>query len=291
MWISLLFVSAPAFAVVADAPTPVILVDKKTNTLELAEYVDGSYRTLKKFHATLGQVKGDKEDEGDLKTPEGIYVFTANLTPPSLKPKFGERAFYVSFPNSYDKLAGRTGRDIMLHATNEPERLKRAFDSQGCVVVKNEEIREIQRHIRLNMTPILIFPESPGLTSEYRNPGNNSALRAFFDGWLKAWESKRIEDYISHYHSEFTSKGLTREQWKAYKASLNAVYETIEVGMERPRFYTHPKYSVVTFIQNYRSRLKSGGWGHVSRGTKTLFIAEERGERKIVAEDYSELTW
>ena len=34
---------------------------------------------MKTYHATLGQVKGDKESENDLKTPEGIYTFNALL--------------------------------------------------------------------------------------------------------------------------------------------------------------------------------------------------------------------
>ena len=106
------------------APTTAILVDKKTKTLMVTEYVDGAYRPIKTFHATLGKVEGDKMDESDLKTPEGIYTFTSLLRPPGLARKFGVMAFYIDFPNTYDKLAGRTGNGIMLHATNEPDRLK-----------------------------------------------------------------------------------------------------------------------------------------------------------------------
>ena len=64
------------------SPTTAILVDKKSNTLHICEYVDGSYKIIKTFHATLGQVTGDKEDENDLKTPEGIYTFKSRMTPP-----------------------------------------------------------------------------------------------------------------------------------------------------------------------------------------------------------------
>src|SRR3989338_5743044 len=117
---------AEASAAIAPLPT-VILVDKATNNLQLAEYAADKYKILKTFHTTVGRVKGDKEDEGDLKTPEGIYRFTARLTPPTLKPKFGVMAFYMDFPNSFDRLAGRTGSHIMLHATNEPDRLKNDY--------------------------------------------------------------------------------------------------------------------------------------------------------------------
>jgi murein L,D-transpeptidase YafK len=276
-----------SFALGASAPTT-ILVDKKTNNLHVCEYVDGSYKIIKTYHATLGQVKGDKEDESDLKTPEGIYTFKSYLTPPSLQAKFGAMAFYMNFPNQFDQLAGRTGSGIMLHATNEPDRLKKNYDSQGCVVVKNEEIQEIRSHIRLGLTPILIFSD---LTSEYMKPGQDKDLKSFFETWVKSWENKEIDQYISHYHSDFSANGKNKGAWKKYKTHLNAVYSSIEIRPEDVKFYRHPKYSMVTFTQNYRSKRKSGGWGHRSRGTKILYIAEEAGKPKIIAETYTDLMW
>jgi murein L,D-transpeptidase YafK len=266
----------------------VILVDKKTNTLYLASYVDGAYQILKTYHATLGQVQGDKEDEGDLKTPEGIYTFKTRLTPPQLSKKFGKMAFYLNFPNTYDHLAGRTGSGVMLHATDTPDRLAKNYDSLGCVVVKNEEIEEIFPHVRIGLTPILIFSD---LEPAYLKPGQDTQLKDFFASWIKSWETKSIDDYIDHYHSDFSANGLDKDKWKAYKAQLNKNYASIEIGPEDILYYRHPKYSMITFTQNYRSKLKNGSWGHRSRGTKILYIAEEGGKPKIIAETYSSLMW
>lgn len=279
----------PLSAFPAAKLTTVLLVDKKSNTLRVAEYADGAYRILKEYHATLGQVKGDKVDEGDLKTPEGIYTFSSRLTPPSLKKKFGVMAFYLNFPNAFDELAGHTGSDIMLHATDEPERLNKNYDSLGCIVVKNEEIREIQPYIRLGLTPILVFPE---LSREYLDPGKDDRLKSFFNSWIAAWESKDVDAYIDHYHSDFSAQGKNKAAWKSYKAGLNDRYATISIGPEDVRYYRHPKYSMVTFTQNYRSTLKGGkAVGHRSRGTKILYVAEERGSPKIIAETYTQLMW
>lgn len=272
----------------ASHPSNAILVDKETNQLHVADYVDGEYRITKTYHVTLGQVKGDKEDEGDLKTPEGIYTFKGKITPPTLKPKFGKMAFQVSYPNTYDQLAGRTGFDIMLHATNEPDRLNKNYDSLGCVVVKNEEILEIAPQIRLGLTPILIFAH---LTDEYLKPGKDEALVQFFKKWVNAWETKKLDTYVDSYHTDFVAKGMNKDAWKKYKANLNSVYSKISVGPEDVRYYRHPKYSMITFTQNYRSSLKGGGQGHVSRGTKILYVAEESGAPKIIAETYTELMW
>lgn len=150
--LSVFLCAAAAYGSASTFIPTAILVDKKTNTLSVTQYVDGSYKILKTYHATLGQVKGDKQDEGDLKTPEGIYTFKAQLGGPTLPAKFGHTAFYVDYPNTYDQLAGRTGKDIMLHATNEPDRLNKNYDSLGCVVVRNEEIAEIKPFIKLGLT-------------------------------------------------------------------------------------------------------------------------------------------
>ena len=272
----------------AKGPSTAILVDKKTNTLQVAEYADGKYKLIKTFHATLGKVRGDKEQEGDLKTPEGIYTFKSLLFPPSIKPKFGAMAFYMNYPNTFDELAGRTGFDIMLHATNVPDRLKEDYDSEGCVVLKNEELQDIKPFIRLGLTPILIFPE---LTSDYLAPGQDEALKKFFTSWISAWETKDVDQYITHYHSDFSAQGMSKSAWKTYKSGLNSKYKTIVIGPEDVMYYRHPKYSMITFTQNYHSTLKWGGVGHKSRGTKILYVAEESGQPKIIAESYTTLMW
>ncbi len=271
------------------APPAAILVDKKTNTLYLSQYADGFFKTVKMYHATLGQVKGDKEDEGDLKTPEGIYTLRARLTPPKLPKKFGVMAFDINYPNTYDQLAGRKGSSIMLHATDEPDRLNKNYDSLGCVVVKNEEIKEILPYVRLGLTPILIFSE---LTDEFLKPAvGGGELKHFFESWISAWESKEIDSYVDHYHSDFSAQGMNKKAWRGYKKNLNSVYKTIKVGPESVHYYRHPKYSMITFTQNYHSTLKHGGVGHRSRGTKILYVAEEAGKPKIIAETYTTLMW
>jgi murein L,D-transpeptidase YafK len=266
----------------------VVLVDKKTNKLVVSEYVDGAYRALHTFHATLGKVQGDKENEGDLKTPEGIYIFNVLRKPPNLQPKFGVMGFYMNFPNPFDLLAGRNGSDIMLHATDEPKRLEKNYDSEGCVVVKNEQILEIQPYIRLGLTPILIFDE---LTDEYTRPGRDAGLVTFFEGWIHAWENKDVERYISHYHSDFSAQGKNRNAWRSYKAGLNERYAMIRVVPENVHYYRHPKYSMITFTQNYQSQLRGGRLGHRSRGTKILYVAEEAGKPRIISEAYTTLMW
>ncbi len=270
-------------------PTKVVIVDKKTNSLKIAEYTESGYNVLKTYRTTVGQVLGDKEEEGDLKTPEGIYFFTSKLKPPAIKPKFGVMAFYMNYPNGWDTIAGRTGYDIMLHATNEPERLSKDFDSEGCIVVKNEELLEIEPHLRLNITPILVFSE---FKDEYMYPAKDVRLKTLFQSWVNSWEQRNLDTYVDFYHTRFKAQGMDKAAWKSYKGGLNKRYETIQIGPENVRYFKHPKYSLMMFVQNYRSKLKGGKqMGHVSRGTKILIVADDAGTPKIIEERFTQAVY
>ena len=283
------FVLATGTAQAKFHSTPTaILVDKKTNTLHVSEIKDGVYHVVKTFHTTVGKVKGDKVDEGDLKTPEGIFTFRDKLLPPSIAPKFGVMAFYINYPNDYDKIAGRTGNNIMLHATNEPARLDKNFDSEGCVVLKNEEIKEVAPFIKPGLTSILIFEE---LTKDYLEPGKDPMLTEFFKSWVATWSEKSIDPYMDHYHSDFSSAGKNKQQWKDYKSVLAKKYKKITITADDVLYYRHPKYSVITFTQDYQSTLQNGAPGLKSVGTKILYIAEEEGKLKIISENFTNQRW
>ncbi len=266
-----------------------ILIDKKNNKLFISSFDNGNYKILKTYHVTLGQVRGDKIEEGDLKTPEGIYIFETEHKPPTLKPKFGVLALYMNYPNAYDVLAGRTGSQIMLHATNEPERLKKNFDSEGCVVVKNEEILEIRPYVSVGFTPALIFSE---FNDSYLKPNEEyHKIKEFFDSWIKAWGEKNIDSYMQHYHSDFRAKGMNYSSWKAHKEGLNKRYKDIIINPRDVRIFWHPKQAMISFIQDYESKTEGGRSAFKSMGTKFLYVATDLGKYKIIAEEYSNSTY
>jgi hypothetical protein len=140
----------------------------------------------------------------------------------------------------------------------------------------------------LNLTPILVFSE---LTEELMAPGRNPKLKSFFENWIRSWESEDLQAYINSYHSDFSAQGMDRNRWKSYKEALNSRYASIKIGPEDVRYYMHQKYGVITFTQNYYSKLKGGGVGHRSRGTKILYVAEEAGQPRIIAETYTPMMW
>lgn len=271
----------------AKDPFAVILVDKKTNRIHLGQYNGGKIDVLKTYHATLGKIQGDKVQTDDKKTPEGVYFVTAKRTPPQLQKKFGAMAFPVDYPNVMDRQEKKTGFGIMLHSTDDPARLTRDYDSDGCVVVDNHEIEEISHDIRLGLTPVVIYPE---LKNEYLTETHEPGLKEFFSKWVAAWQGKDIDNYIAAYDSTFQSKGMGVRAYKDYKRSLNQKYDRIVVKIENPRFFYHPKYDVVYFTQKYESFSKSGAKAFVSNGTKVLYIRHNPSQPSgysIMAEDFN----
>ncbi|RYZ94960.1 MAG: hypothetical protein EOP11_25645, partial [Proteobacteria bacterium] len=244
--VSLFLFGAAASALAANpAPLPVsipgVIVDKKTNSLHLVTYQGSAYKIDKTYHTTLGLVAGDKEIEGDKKTPEGIYFFEEVRRPPNLEAKFGRMALTMNYPNAWDRYMKRTGSGIWFHATNEPSRLTRDLDSLGCVVVKDEELGEIFPQLRYRVSPISIY-EDFARDKAVLAPERLAAIEQMVVDWAAAWESKDLDKYIGFYHPDFSSEGENLPAWRAHKGNLNRRYAKIIVTVSRVQAFAHPKY-------------------------------------------------
>jgi murein L,D-transpeptidase YafK len=259
----------------------VVVVDKKTHQTHVANYNDGRLEVVKTFRTTMGQKTGDKMLEGDLKTPEGIYEFTSFHQAPALKPKFGPRAIYVGYPNSMDKNGSKTGFDILVHGTDDPSRLEKQFDSLGCVVLDNENVKTLFDTVKLRDTKIIITKDF----SKLQNTPRLEKAKAFFAGWLKAWNTKDISAYTESYADEFRIDGMNRLAYAKYKDSLNKKYDTITVKATNVRYYFHEKYDLVTYTQEYSSTFPGGKLAFTGVSRKNLYLQDRNGEYRIVMEE------
>ena len=151
----------------------ILVVEKERHRLTI---YDEHLRAVKSYRVTTGKVKGDKEREGDLKTPEGIYFFTRYIDGRRLHSRYGVGALVMDYPNPFDRLKGKGGYGIWLHATDEPQRLERPRDTRGCVVTTNEDFLDIKRTIKIRLTPIVVLKagvprQATGLYRELERKG------------------------------------------------------------------------------------------------------------------------
>jgi len=258
----------------------VVIFNKSANRLYLARYNGEKIELLKSYHALYGKLPGDKHIEGDLRTPEGVYYFNSFAKYPQISKKLGEMAIGLNYPNPIDKLDGKTGYDILLHATFEDGRLQRNFDSEGCVVTQNKNVEEISHFVQLGVTPMLIYG---ALKPEHLEPQKFEGLPSFFNKWVAAWNDKNLESYMESYsQNRFVAPdGKKWSDWKTYKGFLNRRYKWINVKARDVRYFIHPKYTMVLFKQDYRSDK------YHSVGTKFLYVENKNGKYQIVSEDFS----
>lgn len=266
---------------------PVFIVDKSKFQIHIANYEEGNLKIFKTYPITLGKNTGDKILEGDQKTPEGIYRFTAKYEPPQIQKKLGDMAFYIDYPNAVDRRDNKTGYAIMLHATDDPSRLERNQDSDGCLVTSNEKIKEMANYIQQPYSMILIYLD---LKPEYLTLASKLGVKSAFENWLAAWTAKDIDAYIGSYADDFKFDAMDKQQYKTYKDFLNKKYDVIDVKATDVRLYAHPKYDVVTFTQTYSATLKNGKTAFLSRGQKRLYFIKEQGVPRIFYEDFSRMS-
>ncbi len=263
----------------------VLLVDKSARELALWKPSTPSGQVAQKssFPADMGARSGSKMQEGDKKTPDGIYFLMKRLVGQQLDfSLYGKLALTMDYPNFFDELENRTGYGIWLHGVPDTVPLTRG--SRGCVVVRNQTLTEIDPQVDLGKTPIVISPKQSWVPATEAKK-NSGELKAFLARWQKAWSEKDIKTYIDQYSDRFTSLKMNRSQWEKYKSELATKYEKISVELGRPFALKQGSNAIVKVLQRYKSDL------HVDLGIKTLFL-EKRDDSKwvIVGEQWQSIT-
>ncbi|MDB5659070.1 MAG: hypothetical protein JWS10_1685 [Cypionkella sp.] len=127
-------------------------------------YLLHNSKVIKQYDIGLGGMPiGDKEFEGDMKTPEGIY-FISHRNPNSAY----HLSLGISYPNDEDRanaeLLGKPpGGDIMIHGgpprkANGKKRKVSSVDwTAGCIAVTDDEVENIYAMVKPG-TPIQILP-------------------------------------------------------------------------------------------------------------------------------------
>ena len=124
-----------------------IVVEKATRKLSV--FRDGE--RLKIYRVALGRNPvGPKEREGDMKTPEGIYVIDNRTAESSF-----HLGLHISYPSADDNVRAAArgvpaGFDIMIHGIRNGLGWMGAFHrwkdwTAGCIALTDEEIEELWR--------------------------------------------------------------------------------------------------------------------------------------------------
>lgn len=136
-----------------------LVVHKSKHTLEA--YAQG--KRIKTYSVSIGRnPEGDKQKEGDGRTPEGAYIIDAKNANSGYHKNLG-----ISYPNATDREEARRsgvkpGGDVKIHGIKNGigfiGKFHRITDwTLGCIALTNAEVDELYAHVALG-TPILILP-------------------------------------------------------------------------------------------------------------------------------------
>lgn len=253
-----------------------LVVDKAKKKLYLFKDEGGLPHLAETYDADLGKSNGDKHSAGDNKTPEGIYFFQKLMDGKEINyEKYGEMVFTTDYPNFFDRMLGKGGSGIWLHAVSDKISLERG--SQGCVVVRNDTIKKLESQISLKLTPLMIFDRVQWVSeSEFKT--SREKLTGVIKKWKDTWQGKQLNEYFSMYWENFRFKKMNLKQFKTYKTNLAKRRANIEVKLSEPQVFEHNGDVYVRFFQDYKSP------EHSDFGIKTVYMRRFFDDYKIIGE-------
>jgi murein L,D-transpeptidase YafK len=243
-----------------------IIAELSTGKLYIYQrQADNNFLLLDTMETSIGKSGYGKNLEGDNKTPVGVYRIVSHLTPTQLDDFYGNAAYPVNYPNAWDKLKERTGFGIWLHA--EPigltEKTRPMLDSNGCIVLSNNDIDKINQYIDIGYTYIVMTPKIK-MVAANKIQTLRSNLHERLNEWQAAWEGLQPAPYLAFYSRQFSNLEKDWSEWVKYKTRVNKQKKFIDIGISDIGIYAYPGEESmvwVEYFQTYKSsNFKSTGW-------------------------------
>ncbi|WP_290920474.1 L,D-transpeptidase family protein [Halodesulfovibrio sp.] len=275
--------SVPAFAgwqaVVAEEATKLpmlVTVDKSKQSArffgEKAEQL-----TSQQVPCSSGQVKGDKQREGDKKTPEGIYFVENRRTSGLDYSLYGKEAYTLNYPNPVDKLREKDGHGIWIHGRGTPIVPR---ETKGCIAMNNPDIADLNKRVTIN-TPVILAEQ---VAPYFQSNAEFNALKEKTQQWLTAWQN-RSPEYLKMFSSEAYSKSMN-ESFTAFAKNKERLFSRLPwiiTWTNMVNVLQGPDYWVTWFDQYYRAP------NLVTQGVRRLYWQKnDAGEFVIVGMEWKE---
>lgn len=239
-----------------------IVVDLSKSRLYLFDNTQQQPVLVKDFFVSMGRGGAGKFNEGDLKTPLGVYFIQTYISPEQLADKYGAGAYPINYPNAWDRMNGRTGHGIWLHGTRSGTYNRPPLASEGCVVLPNDDLLNVGTHIDLKNTPMLIGEQIKWLTKDQWQQHKDSIAQIHAQ-WEADWESMNVENYLKHYSSRFSNGKKDFNLWSDHKRRISKHKTFVDVELTNVSLLVHPNEDVMvaTYLQTYSSdNFSSKSW-------------------------------
>ena len=254
----------------------VILAQKEAKEISLFQVDKNNHNLLLRDSVIVGEKQGDKQLEGDLKTPVGAYDLTSKLT--KLDAFYGPLALVTSYPNTFDKTLNKKGHGIWIHGMPLDE--DREEYTKGCIALDNPKLKELDENIDYNKSVLLISDESIKKASKE----DISIILASIFKWREAWKKSDIDEYLKFYSKSFKRHdGMSITQFKKYKERIFSKNEKKKIKFSNINITPYPNslnkqmYKVV-MDEDYRTKY------YTFNGKKELYLELKNNKIEILAE-------
>ncbi len=253
----------------------VFMVDKGRSRMFVYERDDsGNFQRVADEYVVTGAKAGDKQFEGDKRTPNGIYRFVDKLSGSGLDRKYGPVAFPIDYPNSLDQLNHKNGNGIWMHGFDVGVGRRPPRDTRGCFALPNDRLQAMSQHVRLGDSWVVVG-ENFVFSDEDARQQQLDNVRSSIDAWRKDWESLDTDAYISHYHPKFRAGKKDLKAWHRYKKRINRGKQFIQLKLDdftiildqNPAGFS--QMVVAEFEQDYRSN------NYADHTRKRLYLARD----------------
>lgn len=239
-----------------DQQSHLIVVDTSKSRLYLYKNENEHLKYVADYYITVGKNGVVKQNEGDKRTPIGVYFASSKLTQP-LPDLYGDAAYPLNYPNEWDKENNRKGSGIWLHGTPSSTYSRPPRASDGCVVLTNQDLKALAPILQSGKTPVIIANNLEWMDNPSSNEEQKQALTTAIDDWLDDWRSQDTSKYLAHYSKDFSSNGINLEQWSEHKYRVQASKPNVEISLSNISMFSYPdnqkKMVVVDFVQDFNS--------------------------------------
>ncbi|EIB7804127.1 murein L,D-transpeptidase, partial [Campylobacter coli] len=199
-----------------DDDVAIVLTNKTDKILRVYSYSDGKIKQDFEQKAIITGLMGDKQVEGDLKTPVGFYELGRKFNPGD--PYYGPFAFATTYPNLLDKVQGKTGGGIWIHGYPLDGTRLDEFKTRGCIALFNENLEEFAKVVQ-NKKVFAMTEEKEKVRAKKEDI---AALLADLFAWKLAWTDSDINTYLNFYDEKQFKRfdKMKFEQFASMKKSI-----------------------------------------------------------------------
>ena len=211
------------FLKMAPQTRSAMAIDASRSRLYFFENTGSGLQLKADYYVSMGKAGISKSQEGDQRTPLGVYFVSSHLDRRTLTDFYGVGALTLNYPNMLDVRRGKSGSGIWLHGTPSTQFSRAPRSTDGCLVLSNPDIRVLIDNISLRKTPVVVASQlvwkSP---KQLEEPA--AAFASALESWRQAKVSGDLKRTLSYYTPDFSSYGKTLDQFTPLlKAEIKAM--------------------------------------------------------------------